>query len=186
MSPEVATGDDNNDNDPGNGGGNGNNAGDSTDASGGSSSQPGNNSGGAGGSTSHTLQLTDNTTESSRTQLPRERIWSRDHPFDLIIGDPDVGVRTRSATTNECLFSGFLSQLEPKKIDEALADPDWVLAMQEELNQFERQEVWALVPEPKGKSIIGTRWVFRNKLDGDGIVVRNKARLVAKGYSQEE
>ena len=58
--------------------------------------------------------------------------------------------------------------------------------MQEELNQFERQEVWALVPRPKGKSTIGSRWVFRNKLDGDGIVVRNKARLVAKGYSQEE
>ena len=71
-------------------------------------------------------------------------------------------------------------------MDEALADSDWVLAMQEELNQFERQEVWAHVSRPKGKSVIGTRWVFRNKLDGDGIVVRNKARLVAKGYSQEE
>ena len=122
----------------------------------------------------HINQLTDNTAESSRTQLPRERIWSRDHPFDLIIGDPDVGVRTRSATTNECLFSGFLSQVEPKKVDEALVDPDWVLAMQEELNQFERQEVWALVPRPKGKSIIGARWGFRNKLDGDGIIVRDK------------
>ena len=55
--------------------------------------------------------------------------------------------------------------------------------MQEELNQFERQEVWALVPRPKEKSTIGARWVFRNKLDGDRIVVRNKARLVAKGYS---
>ena len=80
----------------------------------------------------------------------------------MIIGDLDVGVRTRSATTNECLFSGFLSQLEPKKVDETLADPDWVLAMQEEHNQFERQEVWALVPRPKGKSTIGTRWVFHN------------------------
>ena len=77
---------------------------------------PGNNSGGAGGSTSHTLQLTDNTAESSRTQLPRERIWSIDHLFELIIGDPNVGVRTRSATQNECLYSGFLSQKEPKKI----------------------------------------------------------------------
>ena len=51
--------------------------------------------------------------------------------------------------------------------------------------QFDKQEVWALVPRPKGKSTIGTRWVFRNKVD-DGIIVRNKARLVAKGYSQEE
>ena len=58
--------------------------------------------------------------------------------------------------------------------------------MQEELNQFKRQKVWKLVPRPKNKSIIGTKWVFINKLDGDGIVTRNKARLIAKGYSQEE
>ena len=59
--------------------------------------------------------------------------------------------------------------------------------MQEELNHFKRQDVWALVPRPKNKSaIIGTRWVYQYKLDGDGIVVRNKARLVAKGYSPEE
>ena len=72
------------------------------------------------------------------------------------------------------------------KVEEALEDPDWVIAMQEELNQFERLKVWKLVPRPKNKSIIGTKWVFRNKLDGDGIVTRNKTRLVAKGYSQEE
>ena len=58
--------------------------------------------------------------------------------------------------------------------------------MQEELNQFERQKVWKLVPCPKNKSVIGTKWVYRNKLDENGIVTRNKARLVAKGYSQEE
>ena len=87
---------------------------------------------------------------------------------------------------NECYFSGFLSEIEPKKVEEALEDPDWVIAMQEELNQFEREKVWKLVPRPKNKSIIGTKRVFRNKLDGDGIVTRNKARLVAKGYSQEE
>ena len=104
----------------------------------------------------------------------------------MIIGDPDTGVRTRKATQNECHFSGFLSDMEPKKVDEALEDPDWVIAMQEELNQFNRQKVWKLVPRPKDKSVIGTKWVFRNKLDEDGIVTRNKARLVAKGYSQEE
>ena len=69
-------------------------------------------------------------------------------------------MKTRSATQNECLFTSFLSQTEPKKVDEALADPDWVLAMQEELNQFQRQEVWALVPRPKNKSVIRTRWVY--------------------------
>ena len=95
-------------------------------------------------------------------------------------------MRTRSATHNECMYSGFLSQMEPKKIEEALTDPDWVVAMQEELNQFEHRKVWKLVPRPKHKKVIDTRWVFRNKLDEEGIVTRNKARLVAKGYSQAE
>ena len=58
--------------------------------------------------------------------------------------------------------------------------------MQEELNQFETNKVWKLVPRPSNKTIIGTRWVFRNKLDENGLIVRNKARLVAKGYNQEE
>ena len=50
--------------------------------------------------------------------------------------------------------------------------------MQDELVEFERHKVWTLVPRPKDKSIIGTRWVYRNKMDEDGIVTRNKARLV--------
>ena len=58
--------------------------------------------------------------------------------------------------------------------------------MQEELNQFERNNVWTLVPKPENKSIIGTKWVFRNKMDETGVVVRNKARLVAQGYNQGE
>ena len=58
--------------------------------------------------------------------------------------------------------------------------------MQEELNQFERNKVWKLVPRPKNKLVIGTKWVFRNKLDEIRIVTRNKARLVAKCYYQEE
>ena len=58
--------------------------------------------------------------------------------------------------------------------------------MQEELNQFERNDVWKLVPRPTHQSIIGTKWVYRNKLDKHRTVVRNKARLVAKGYNQEE
>ncbi|CAM8948363.1 unnamed protein product [Rhodiola kirilowii] len=58
--------------------------------------------------------------------------------------------------------------------------------MQEELHQFERNKVWRLVPRPKDKNVIGTKWVFRNKMDGKGVVVRNKARLVVKGYNQQE
>ncbi|KAK6115531.1 hypothetical protein DH2020_007800 [Rehmannia glutinosa] len=58
--------------------------------------------------------------------------------------------------------------------------------MQEELNQFERNKVWELVQRPTHQNVIGTKWVFRNKMNEEGFLVRNKARLVAKGYSQEE
>ena len=58
--------------------------------------------------------------------------------------------------------------------------------MQEELNQFTRNEVWDLVPRPSDRPVIGTKWVYRNKLDETGLVTRNKARLVAKWYNQEE
>ena len=58
--------------------------------------------------------------------------------------------------------------------------------MHEELNNFTRNEVWTLEERPKGARVIGTKWVFRNKQDDQGIVVRNKARLVAKEFSQVE
>ncbi|GJU75710.1 retrovirus-related pol polyprotein from transposon TNT 1-94 [Tanacetum coccineum] len=58
--------------------------------------------------------------------------------------------------------------------------------MQEELNQFVSNDVWELVPNPMDMTIIGTKWVFRNKLDENGVVSRNKARLVAQGYNQQE
>ncbi|PNX57198.1 hypothetical protein L195_g058573 [Trifolium pratense] len=80
----------------------------------------------------------------------------------------------------------MISQIEPKSIDEAIIDESWTEAMKEELLQFERNEVWKLVPKPQENSIIGTKWVFRNKLDEEGKVVRNKARLVAQGYNQQE
>ncbi|GJR23315.1 putative ribonuclease H-like domain-containing protein [Tanacetum coccineum] len=72
------------------------------------------------------------------------------------------------------------------KISQALDDESWVEAMQEELLQFKIQKVWTLVDLPSGKKAIGTKWVYRNKKDERGIVVRNKARLVAQGYKQEE
>ena len=118
--------------------------------------------------------------------LPPARKFSRDHTEYLIIGEPSSGVHTRRTTQNECLFNYFFSKNEPKKVDEALQDPDWIIVMQEELNQFERNKVWELVPRPKNRSVIGVKWVFRNKLDETGTVIRNKARLVGKGYSQEE
>nr|GEY24200.1 hypothetical protein [Tanacetum cinerariifolium] len=65
-------------------------------------------------------------------------------------------------------------------------DPDWVAAMQEEMQQFYNQQVWKLVPLPDGKIAIGTKWILKNKRDARGIVVRNKARLVAQGHRQEK
>ncbi|GJY65164.1 retrovirus-related pol polyprotein from transposon TNT 1-94, partial [Tanacetum coccineum] len=75
---------------------------------------------------------------------------------------------------------------EPKNVNEALADESWILAMQEELNQFIANNVWELVSQPRNMTIIGTKWVSRNKLDENSIVSRNKARLVAQGYNQQE
>ena len=80
----------------------------------------------------------------------------------------------------------MISQIEPKSIKEAIIDESWVEAMNEELHQFQKNQVWTLVPNPQTQSIIGTRWVFRNKLDEEGKVTRNKARLVAQGYNQQE
>ena len=114
----------------------------STNQCGRSLSHNSNNSRGANesGSTSRTYHNFEQG-ESSRSNLPRQMVWNRDHPFHLIIGDPDTGVRTRRATHNECNYSGFLSKIKPKKVEDALIDPDWVIAMQDELNQFERQNI---------------------------------------------
>ncbi|GJZ58688.1 putative ribonuclease H-like domain-containing protein [Tanacetum coccineum] len=140
--------------------------------------------------------------------IPTSRINSS-HPSALILGDPNSAVQTRSKVNKSsgahafvsyvqkqrrnnhkdfqhCLFACFLSQNEPKKISEALEDESWVDAMQEELLQFKIQKVWILVDLPYGKKAIGTKWVYRNKKDERGVVVRNKARLVAQGHRQEE
>nr|GEZ51696.1 retrovirus-related Pol polyprotein from transposon TNT 1-94 [Tanacetum cinerariifolium] len=77
-----------------------------------------------------------------------------------------------------------LFETEPKKLIKALEKEGWIIVMQEEPNQFERNKVWALVPKPHGKTIIGTKWIWKNKMDENGIVIKNKARLVAQGYNQ--
>ena len=80
----------------------------------------------------------------------------------------------------------FVSCIEPKNVEEALQDTDWVNAMHEELNNFTHNEVWTLEERPQGARVIGTKWVFFNKQDDQGVVVRNKAKLVSKGFSQVE
>ncbi|GJY49977.1 retrovirus-related pol polyprotein from transposon TNT 1-94 [Tanacetum coccineum] len=140
--------------------------------------------------------------------IPTSRMHSI-HPKTQILRDPTSAVQTRSKVNKNsgahalvsyiqkqrrnnhkdfqhCLFACFLSQIEPKKISKALEDESWVDAMQEELLQFKIQEVWVLVDLPNGKKAIGTKWVYRNKKDERGVVIRNKARLVAQGHRQEE
>jgi hypothetical protein len=107
----------------------------------------------------------------------------RHHPVDQILRDISKGVTTRSRLANFCEHYSFVSSIEHFRVEVALQDPDWVLAMQEELNNFKRNEVWSLVPRPK-QNVVGTKWVFRNKQDEHRVVTRNKARLVAKGYDQ--
>jgi hypothetical protein len=102
-----------------------------------------------------------------------------------ILGYIHKGVTTRSRVAHFCEHYSFVSYIEPYRVEDALRDLDWVLAMQEELNNFMRNEVWYLVPRPN-QNVVGTKWVFRNKQDEHGVVIRNKARLVTKGYSQVE
>ncbi|GKF63529.1 retrovirus-related pol polyprotein from transposon TNT 1-94, partial [Tanacetum coccineum] len=85
-----------------------------------------------------------------------------------------------------CYFDAFLSSVEPKTYKEALEESYWIEAMQEELHEFERFEVWELIPRPERLMIITLKWILKVKLDELGGVLKNKARLVARGYRQEE
>ena len=78
-------------------------------------------------------------------------------PLDQILSDLNTGVQIRSKLKNFCAFYAFLSNIEPKDVNEALADSEWVTVIQEELHQFKRNKVWHLVPEPKSRTIIGTK-----------------------------
>ncbi|GKB73215.1 putative ribonuclease H-like domain-containing protein, partial [Tanacetum coccineum] len=115
------------------------------------------------------------------SHIPTSRIISS-HPSILILGDPTSAVKTRSKVNKSSRAHAFVSY----KISEALEDESWVDDMQEELLQFKIQNVWILVDLPFGKKAIGTKWVYRNRKDERGFVIRNKARLVAQGHKQEE
>ncbi|GJU90100.1 retrovirus-related pol polyprotein from transposon TNT 1-94 [Tanacetum coccineum] len=126
--------------------------------------------------------------------IPQDR-WSRENHIELvnIIGEPLTGITTRrkirdsdAASASECLYVNFLSEMEANKLIKSLEEEGWIISMQKALNQFERNKVWTLVPKPYCKTIIGTKWIWKNKMDENGIVIKNKARLVAQGYNQQE
>ncbi|GKA94519.1 putative ribonuclease H-like domain-containing protein [Tanacetum coccineum] len=124
---------------------------------------------------SSTTNLEPSNVQNFHQVQPSTHIWTKDHPLDQVIGDPSKPVMTRQRlhTDSEvCMY--------------AMADHSWIESMQDELNQFERLQVWELVPRPEGKNVIALKWLWKNKCDAENIVVRNKSRLVAKGYKQEE
>nr|GEY09657.1 hypothetical protein [Tanacetum cinerariifolium] len=103
----------------------------------------------------------------------------KDHHVSQIINDLSLATQTRSMTR-------MVKDQESKRVHQALKDPSWIEAMQDELLQFKMQKVWVLVDLPKGKTALGSKWIFENKKDERGVVVRNKARLVGQGHTQEE
>ncbi|GJV47911.1 hypothetical protein Tco_1438123 [Tanacetum coccineum] len=99
--------------------------------------------------------------------------WTKDHPLVTIIGDPSKPVSTRCQLSTDalcCYFHAFLAKAEPKNYKEAMEESCWIEAMQEEIYEFERIEVWELVPRPDKAMIINLNWIFKVKLDeyGDG------------------
>nr|GEX88732.1 retrovirus-related Pol polyprotein from transposon TNT 1-94 [Tanacetum cinerariifolium] len=109
---------------------------------------------------------------------------SSSHNIEQVHGNPSRLVQTRRqlATDPEmCMYALTVSTAEPKNIMEAMADSAWIEAMQEELHQFDRLQVWELVEKPFAKSIIKQKWLWKNKKAEDQTVIRNKAQLVAKG-----
>ena len=71
-------------------------------------------------------------------------------------------------------------------MEESLKNENWLESMHQELYQFVRNDVWELVPRLKDTHVIGTKWIFKNKIDEDGELLRNKSRLVAQGCTQVE
>nr|ABB46911.2 retrotransposon protein, putative, unclassified [Oryza sativa Japonica Group] len=111
----------------------------------------------------------------------------RRHLPEQIIGN--IGERTTRSkvmTHDVCANSAFVASFEPKDVSHALTDESWINAMHEELENFKRNKVWTLVAPPSGHNVIGTKWVFKNKQNEDGLIVRNKARLIAQGFTQVE
>ncbi|GJU81418.1 putative ribonuclease H-like domain-containing protein [Tanacetum coccineum] len=112
-----------------------------------------------------------------------------DHPLDNVIGNPSRPVSTRKQLATDalwCLYNSVLSKFEPKNFKPTVTEDCWFEAMQDEIYEFDRLQVWELVPRPNCVMIIALKWIYKVKLDEYDDVLKNKARLVAKGYRQEE
>ncbi|GJS67594.1 retrovirus-related pol polyprotein from transposon TNT 1-94 [Tanacetum coccineum] len=115
--------------------------------------------------------------------------WTKDHPIANVIGDPSRFVSTKKQLETDamwCYYDAFLTSVEPKNFKQAMTEPSWIDAKQEEIHEFERLEVWELVPCPHNVFLIKLKWIYKVKTDEFGEVLKNKARLVAQGFKQEE
>jgi hypothetical protein len=110
------------------------------------------------------------------------------HPHQQIIDNLNERVIRSSRSCHISYFTNtlFITLFEPRDVGHALSDLSWVNAMHEELENFERNQVWTLLEPPLDVNVIETKWVLKNKQGGDGEVVRSKAHLVAQGFSQVE
>ena len=104
-----------------------------------------------------TTQEEEESQPSSPYRIPENLREVPSHPLNNVIGDPHVSVRTRFELNQMIAHCAFVSQIEPKNFNEANNDSNWIIAMQEELSQFERNNVWELVPKPNDRMIIGTK-----------------------------
>ncbi|TYK21443.1 gag-pol polyprotein [Cucumis melo var. makuwa] len=152
--------------------------------------------------------ITDEVINNETMLVPSAHV-KKNHPSSSIISDPSAGITTRRkemlniAGPISLPFQGkrkfwikeevqnykdlcYVSAIEPTSVENSLKDEYWIKVMQEEFLQFKRNNVWTLVPKPDGANIIGTKWIFKNKTDESGSIIRNKARLVAQGYTQVE
>jgi hypothetical protein len=110
------------------------------------------------------------------------RITQKNHLEGMIIGNKIIGVQTRRQLLYQTQIT-LLSYIEPNSIKEECTDENWVSAMNEEFDQIEKNQTWEIVPRPQNKNVIGTKLVFKNKVNENEKVIRNKPRLVCKGYS---
>ncbi|GJT92011.1 retrovirus-related pol polyprotein from transposon TNT 1-94 [Tanacetum coccineum] len=115
--------------------------------------------------------------------------WTKDHPIENVIRDPSRSVSTRKQLQTDamwCYVDAFLTSVEPKNFKQAMTEPSWIDAMQEEIHEFERLQVWELVSCPDKVMLIKLKWIYKVKTDEFGGVLKNKARVVAQGFMQEE
>ncbi|GJZ82674.1 retrovirus-related pol polyprotein from transposon TNT 1-94 [Tanacetum coccineum] len=126
-----------------------------------------------------------------QTHTPFEHLgrWTKVHPIANVIGNPSRSVSMRKQLQTDvmwCYFDSHLTSVEPKNFKQAMIEPSWIDAIQEEIHKFQRLEVWELVPCPDKVLLIKLKWIYKVKMDEFVGVPTNKARLVAQGFRQEE